>query len=93
MKKGVSKFLFVHFGIRNTRHNDKIDLTLEDTYGENEYVFVDNIGSTDHIEEDSDIDVPIADAIDRMIITNAQKYSIVLFTTNRHVCTICPRRT
>jgi hypothetical protein len=85
MKEGVSKFLFVHFGIRDTGHIDEIDLALGDVYGDNEYIFVDNIGNTDHTDEDSDIEVPIADAIDQVIITNVQKYSIVLFTKNIHV--------
>jgi hypothetical protein len=87
MKKDISKFFFVHFGIwRNTERIDEDNLAFEDIYDGSEYVCVDNIGDTDHKDEDSDIEIPTANTIvEPLIITNVQKYSLVHFTRSIHV--------
>lgn len=87
MKKDISKFFFVHFGIwRNAEHIDEGNLVFEDVYDGCEYVCIVNIGDTDHKDEDSDIEIPTADTIvEPLLITNVQRYSLVRFTRSFHV--------
>lgn len=81
MKKNVSKYFFVPLGIRSIGHNEVDNFEFEDIFSEVDYVCGQNIDTTDYENEESDIDIPVACAVEQnTIIINAQKYSIVQFS-------------